>query len=100
MIPPVFENFQHGFRIVVYPKTETVGETVTKPVRETVGEILKGSSALILNYIKDNPAVTREELAELTKLSVRGVEYQLKKLREAHFIERIGSTKSGSWKLR
>ncbi len=97
LMPPVFENFQHGFRVTVYALTrETVGETV----EETVGETLKGTSLQILNLIKKYPRITREELAEQTNLTVRGVEYQLNKLRQADLIERVGSTKAGFWRLK
>ena len=97
---PVFENFQHGFRVLVYAQDdslleETVGETVGETLRET----LRGTSAAVFFYIKDNPHITREELAERAKLSVRGIEYQLAKLRKLKLIERIGSTKGGYWKI-
>lgn len=84
---PVFENFHHRFRVVVYAQ-----------VAETAGETLKGNSALVFSHIKDNPHITRKELAQKTNLSVRGIEYQLAKLRRAKLIERTGSTKSGYWK--
>lgn len=65
-----------------------------------MGETLKGTSLQILNLIKKNPGVTREELAKQTNLTVRGIEYQLNKLRQANLIERAGSTKAGFWKLK
>lgn len=93
---PLFENFQHGFRVIVYAQD---AEPIEETVGETVGETVKGTSSLVLSYIEDNPHITREELAEKTQLSVRGVEYQLAKLRRAKLIERVGSTKRGYWKI-
>ncbi len=102
LLPPVFENFQAGFRVKVYGQTEkeTVVETVGETVVETVGEMQTGRSALILNQIRNNPRITRGELAVLTNLTVRGVEYQLSKLRQGGLIERGGSTKSGFWRVK
>ena len=69
-------------------------------MEETVGEILKGSTLQIVNHLRETPYATRQELAEALGLTVRGIEYHLKKLREANVIERIGSTKSGYWKVK
>ncbi len=70
---------------------KTVGETVAQTVGETVGEILLA--------IKGNPKITREELRQLTGLSIRGVEWNLAKLKAKGVIERIGPTKGGHWEV-
>lgn len=93
---PLFENFQHGFRVVAYSVSI---EPIDTTVGETVGETVKGSTALVFSFIKDHPHITREELAEKTHLSVRGIEYQLAKLRKANLIVRVGSTKNGYWRI-
>ncbi|WP_164121983.1 MULTISPECIES: winged helix-turn-helix domain-containing protein [Sphingobacterium] len=64
-----------------------------------MGETLRRTSATILSLIKDNPYITRQELAEKANLSVRGVEYQIDKLKKQKLINRIGSTKSGFWAI-
>ena len=102
---PHFEELAGGIELTLFKSSEksgekTVGETVVETVVETVGETPTGSSALILGQIKNNPRITREELAALTSLTVRGVEYQLSKLRQSGFIERVGSTKAGFWRLK
>ncbi|WP_379021396.1 ATP-binding protein [Parapedobacter deserti] len=80
---PKFENFQHGFRVIVYAETTT---NIDKTTRKTVGK-----TAEIFDFIKSNPQITREQLADETGLSVRGVEYHLKILRETNRINRVGS---------
>ncbi len=83
---PKFENFQHGFRVVVYAeRMAEVGKTV-------------GKAAQIYDLIKSNPQITREQLADETGLSVRGIEYHLKTLRETNRISRVGS-KGGYWEI-
>ena len=62
-------------------------------VGETVGETARG----ILIRIKENPYVTREELSKQLNITVRGVEYNLRKLKKMGILVREGSTKSGKW---
>jgi ATP-dependent DNA helicase RecG len=77
-------------RIVSKPKTHE--KKIDKPtVGETVGEILE--------LIRLNPRITREELSGKTGLSVRGIEWNLKKLKEMSIIKRIGPTKGGHWEI-
>ncbi len=54
----------------------------------------------ILELIKQNPKITLEEIANVLGISKRAVEKQVKKLREANIIERIGSDRSGWWKIK
>lgn len=58
------------------------------------------SSVKILELIKQNPKITLEEIANVLGISKRAVEKQVKKLREANIIERIGSDRSGWWKIK
>ena len=57
------------------------------------------SSVKILELIKQTPKITLEEIANVLGISKRAVEKQVKKLREANIIERIGSDRSGWWKI-
>ena len=86
MKAPKFENFQHGFRVVVY------AEKSTDPDKTS------GKTAHIYDLIRSNPQITREQLADETGLSVRGVEYPQKALRETNRISRVGS-KGGYWEV-
>jgi len=67
---------------------------------ERLAEVGKtaGKAAHIYDLIKSNPQITREQLADETGLSVRGVEYHLKTLRETNQISRVGS-KGGYWEI-
>ena len=58
---------------------------------ETVGKILK--------LIRINPRITRDELARKTGLSVRGIEWNLNKMKEKNIIKRTGPKKGGSWEI-
>ena len=62
-----------------------------KTVGKTVGKIL--------DAIRDNPKVTQSQLAKITGLTVRGVEWNMKKLQEAKVIKRVGPAKGGHWEI-
>lgn len=54
----------------------------------------------ILELIKDNPYITRKELANKINITEDGVKYNIKKLIDNGIIERIGADKGGYWKVK
>ena len=73
------------------PLTSSDETTVGKTVGETVGKIL--------DAIRNNPKVTQSQLAKITGLTVRGVEWNMKKLQETKVIKRVGPNKGGHWEI-
>ena len=53
----------------------------------------------IIDLIKNKPEITASELAEILKITVKGVEWNIKKLKEKGIIKRIGPAKGGYWKV-
>ena len=53
----------------------------------------------ILRLMKDNPSITISELAESLRLTIKGIEYQITKMRKQKIINREGSRKAGIWKI-
>lgn len=53
----------------------------------------------IISLIKVNPRITTQELAENTGLSSKGVEWNLKKLKDEKLLKRKGSRKDGYWEI-
>jgi ATP-dependent DNA helicase RecG len=64
-----------------------------------VGKTVGKTVVIILESIKDNPNINREELSQVTGLSIRGVEWNLAKLKEEGKIRRIGPAKGGHWEV-
>jgi ATP-dependent DNA helicase RecG len=54
---------------------------------------------LIIDLIIQKPTITTLELSKATGLTRRGIEHNLKKLKDEGHIERIGPDKGGSWKV-
>ena len=81
---PIIEEYAGGLQV-----------TFIKDIKETVGETV----GEILALLNNNPKITRAELSEKMGLSIRGIEWHLKNLKEKGMIKRIGSTKAGFWKV-
>ncbi|MBA7582453.1 hypothetical protein ES708_24381 [subsurface metagenome] len=53
----------------------------------------------VIDLIKNNPKITTAELAEILEITVKGVEWNLAKLKKKGIIKRIGPAKGGYWKV-
>ena len=80
-----------NFFTVTFGRPKTTPKTVGKTVVKTVGKIIE--------LIMEDSSVTRNELAKKTGLTVRGVEWNLGKLKKKGLIKRIGSARGGYWKI-
>ena len=72
------------------PSVKTVEKTVEKTTR-TVEKILK--------ILSNTPSITVREMSEILGLSRRGVEEQIKSLKQKGVIRRIGPDKGGHWEM-
>ena len=53
----------------------------------------------ILTLIRENNKITTHELAEALSLTDKGVEWQLKQLKDKKVIIRVGADKGGYWEI-
>ena len=60
---------------------------------------LTEAETLILNLIKNDKNIKTKELVKLAKLSERYVNKIIKSLKDKNYIERVGSNKTGYWKV-
>ena len=60
---------------------------------------LNETQLMILNFIRDNNNITKKQLQEKTSKSKTTVDNTISFLREHGLIERIGSNKTGYWKV-
>ena len=75
-------------------RKEISSETASKS-----SERKRKSSERILDLIKNKPTISAAEIAMEIDMSSRGVEKQIKKLREAGIIKRIGADFGGYWEI-
>ena len=60
----------------------------------------KKSSQKIMEYMKNKPDITTQEIADLMNMSRRNVAKHIATLKKKGLLERIGSDKSGYWKVK
>lgn len=61
---------------------------------------LNNSQFKIIELIKENPKITRNELARILNITSDGVKYNLKKLVNNNIIKRIGPDNGGYWNVK
>ncbi len=88
---PAFDTGFGGLQIEFYPKSQTVEETVEKST--------KSSREKIIELMSENPDITISEISNSIGISIKGVEKQISILRKSGIIERVGSDKTGRWKI-
>ena len=64
-----------------------------------VARELSATQLKIVNAMKEDPMITAAKLAKLFGMSEYGIRKNIAKLKEAGVIERLGSDKTGSWKV-
>lgn len=69
---------------------------VSQPASQPPGEETRDR---ILALIAADPAITMTELAERIGITPKGIEWQIRRLREAGRLKRIGPTKGGRWEI-
>ncbi len=62
-------------------------------------ETTQKTAQKILALIKENPYITRKELAEKIGITEDGVKYHLSNLKKSGRLKRIGPDKGGYWKV-
>ena len=53
----------------------------------------------IIKLMKQNPQITQVEICEITGFRRSTITNHIRKLKETHVIERIGSDRKGYWKI-
>lgn len=80
-------------------ETNTVNKAESSERNKISSERKRKSSERILDLIKAKPTISAAEIAMKIEMSSRGVEKQIKKLREAGIIKRNGAAFGGTWEV-
>ena len=54
---------------------------------------------LVLDLIKANPSIAREEMAKALNLTIDGIDWNIRKLKNEGKLKRIGPDKDGHWEV-
>ena len=78
-----------------------INSSLEKTTQKTTQKIkLNNNQLKILELINENPKITRNELTEKLEITSDGVKYNLKKLIENNYIERVGPDNGGYWNIK
>jgi ATP-dependent DNA helicase RecG len=99
---PLFEEFQHGFRVILFKKHKFRQENNDGGVNVGDGGVSVGdggvnSDSEIFIFIKENPGCKSSLISADSGHSKRTVERSLRRLREQNLIEFQGSSKKGGY---
>ena len=81
---------------VLYINPEKTKNDLVNAKNDPVNDPVKRN---ILYHLQQNPNANYNELAEKTKYSVATIKRHIQKLKKLGFLERIGSDKTGHWKI-
>ena len=82
-----YESGKIGFKFILFRRSDEKKVTVNK------------TEQAVFALLREHPEYTRDELAEKTSKTVRTIQRTVDSLREKGLIERIGSDKTGQWKI-
>ncbi|MBI2629851.1 putative DNA binding domain-containing protein [Candidatus Pacearchaeota archaeon] len=90
------------FFVEIFPSENYVklGDRTEKTGRETTQETTQKTTQKILVLIRENPEITRRELAEKIGITEDGIKFNLNQLKKQGRIKRIGPDKGGSWEVK
>jgi len=94
--PPLFEEFQGGFRVIVYSDPQ---ETASVKFGEKLGRKLSRIQNSIVDAMRKNNKITQQELAKLIGVSDTTIGNNTKYLQEKGIIKRLGPRKGGYWEI-
>ena len=66
---------------------------------DTTQKTTQKTTQTIIELIRQNPHITRKELAEKCKITVDGIKWQLQKMQERNLIRRVGADNGGYWEI-
>lgn len=102
--PPLFEEFQGGFRVTVYSNPEEIinrelGEKLGGKLGKKLGKKLSKTQLLIIEAMRENSKTSQTELAKKLGISDTAVQNNTKYLQENGFVLRVGPAKGGHWEV-
>jgi ATP-dependent DNA helicase RecG len=95
---PVMEADENWFTII-FKRPELERESFEGRGKTTPQKTTQKTTQKILGLIKENPDITRRELASIIGISEDGIKYHLTNLKNMGSLERIGPDKGGYWRI-
>ncbi len=101
----LWKIWEGGIKLILSKEPDTNFEEVGRQLvvtfkRKTpIPETREKTREKIILLIRENPKITTKELAEKTGLTAKGVEWNLKSLKDEKKLRRVGGRKEGYWEI-
>jgi ATP-dependent DNA helicase RecG len=100
---PAFEYTGTSLVVTFQKAPEATGEeasrTVVKTSQKTTQKTIQKTTQRILDLVRQNPAITRDELTKAIGLSNSGIKFNLKKMKKEKLLRRVGPDRGGYWEV-
>lgn len=107
---PLFEELGDGFLVTMFRKptnqtnqsnqTNQLGEPNQINVEQSQDSALSNLENKIMELLKEWPDATTKEIVKKLEITNNQVKYYIKKLKDDGKIERIGTNRKGSWRVK
>ena len=78
----------HGQVPTIMPEASEITKEITKEIAKEIKKIMK-----------ENPAISANEIAEILNVKAEAVRYRIKLMKKSGEITRKGATKAGEWEV-
>ena len=85
--------------VLPVPSPKSSNVEVSEGVSNRVPNGVSDTAKAIYSHIKANPNISRNELTNLTGISLKNVQKHINRLKELGLIRRVGSTRLGYWEI-
>ena len=92
------EKSDNGFKFIIY-RPKLISDTPDVTYDVTYEKALNITEQTVLIVLKQNPEISREEIAEKISKTVRTVQRALVSLTEKGYIRRVGAKKNSTWEV-
>ena len=94
----MYERSDNGFKFIIY-RPKLISDTPDVTYDVTYEKALNITEQTVLMVLKQNPEISREEIAERVSKTVRTVQRALVSLTEKGYIRRVGAKKNSTWEV-
>ncbi|MDF2903568.1 MAG: hypothetical protein K0S25_1206, partial [Bacillus sp. (in: firmicutes)] len=95
-----FSELGDSFRVNIFRKQESSQQGIQENNQESSQQSLNKTQKAIVDLIRENKAITQQEMAEKIGVSFGAIKKNIILLRDDGIIFRVGSTKKGNWFIR
>jgi predicted HTH transcriptional regulator len=100
LLEPEFSELGDSFRVNIFRKQESSQQGIQENNQESSQQSLNKTQKAIVDLIRENKAITQQEMAEKIGVSFGAIKKNIILLRDDGIIFRVGSTKKGNWFIR